>query len=530
MGKTKPIKANFKLDLVKMGNLEDLTCISQPIVLYFFLYNAFEEKPLRINRNTGQRVPSVADCKLATGGLEDRRMFRIRNSNLLRRITNPLLIYCLVTLVLCVHTAAALPGSGTQQDPFRIESIADFDEFAADPNYWSGFTRLETDVNLAGRTYTTAVIAPDVDNSNNYFEGTPFTGVFDGNAHKIIGLTIDGGANDYLGLFGFLGRDSEVRNLRLEGGSVSGRSYVGGLVGSNVDTISKCYSTGYVNGTGWCIGGLAGVNVGIITNCYSTSSVTGISSVGGLVGENFKGTISTCYSSGSVNGYWYVGGLMGLLDMGSVSNCYSTSDVNGSDRVGGLVGWNLRNVSNSYSTGSVSGNESVGGLVGYNVGIVSNCYSTGDVNGVEVVGGLVGGNGFFYPFVVLAPGNIFNSYSTGKVQGVLSVGGLVGYNYYGDIEMSFWDVETSGEPNMCGGQWHDATGCDPNCGKTTNEMKTIGTFTDAGWDFVEIWGIGEQQTYPYLRFAPAGDLNYDKKVDLFDLAILGSHWLEGRVD
>jgi hypothetical protein len=59
-------------------------------------------------------------------------------------------------------------------------------------------------------------------------------------------------------------------------------------------------------------------------------------------------------------------------------------------------------------------------------------------------------------------------------------------------------------------------------------MKTMNTFIDAGWDFVEIWGIGENQTYPFLRFAPAGDLDHDKKVDLLDLAILASHWLEER--
>jgi hypothetical protein len=63
-------------------------------------------------------------------------------------------------------------------------------------------------------------------------------------------------------------------------------------------------------------------------------------------------------------------------------------------------------------------------------------------------------------------------------------------------------------------------------GKTTAEMKTKSTFTDAGWDFIEIWGIGENQTYPYLRFGPGGDLNYDKKVNLIDVAILASHWLE----
>ena len=126
------------------------------------------------------------------------------------------------------------------------------------------------------------------------------------------------------------------------------------------------------------------------------------------------------------------------------------------------------------------------------------------------------------------PGYIYNSYSTGPVEGVSYVGGLVGYFYWGDIEGSFWDVQTSGEPNMCGGQTEYATGCDPNCGKTTAQMQTRSTFTEAGWDFIEIWGIGENQTYPYLRFAPAGDFNYDKKVDLLDLAILASHWLEEK--
>src|SRR4030042_148796 len=159
-------------------------------------------------------------------------MFCERNSNLLRRITTLLIISCLPTVVLSANTAAALPGSGTQEDPWRIESLADFDDFAADPNYWSGFTRLETDVNLAGRTYTTAVIAPDTDNSNYDFDGTAFTGVFDGNDHKIIGLSIDDGGtgNWYLGVFGYI-EDGEVRNLGLEGGSVSGGHIVGRLVG-----------------------------------------------------------------------------------------------------------------------------------------------------------------------------------------------------------------------------------------------------------------------------------------------------------
>jgi hypothetical protein len=219
------------------------------------------------------------------------------------------IVIVLVFVGLCVHTAAALSGSGTPQDPWRIESLADFDEFAADPNYWSGFTRLETDVNLAGRTYSTAVIAPDTNNANDWweFDGTAFTGVFDGNEHKIIGLTIDGGAgNEFLGLFGCIAEEGEVKNLGLEGGSISGEGAVGGLVGEigyweHPAAISNCHFTGDVSGTGY--------------------------SVGGLVGENWGGTISNCYSVGDVNGVGGVGGLVGWLNGGSISNCHSTGDV-----------------------------------------------------------------------------------------------------------------------------------------------------------------------------------------------------------
>ena len=42
----------------------------------------------------------------------------------------------MVIVVISVNTAFALHGSGTQEAPWRIESPADFNEFAADPNYW----------------------------------------------------------------------------------------------------------------------------------------------------------------------------------------------------------------------------------------------------------------------------------------------------------------------------------------------------------------------------------------------------------
>jgi hypothetical protein len=61
-------------------------------------------------------------------------------------------------------------------------------------------------------------------------------------------------------------------------------------------------------------------------------------------------------------------------------------------------------------------------------------------------------------------------------------------------------------------------------------MQTRSTFTDAGWDFVEIWLINEGATYPVLRQEIRSDLNGDGGVDLLDFAIFADHWLEGKAD
>jgi hypothetical protein len=252
--------------------------------------------------------------------------------------------------------------------------LEDFNDFAADANYWDDYTRLETDVNLAGRVYERAVIAPDTNNSNYVFDGTVFSGVFDGNDHKITNLVIDdgGAGGDFLGVFGFIDDGGEAKNLGLEGGSVSGTGdRIGGMVGVNLSSISNCYSTGDVSGTGADVGGLIGSNYGSASNCYSANTGSGDEHVGGLVGWNHS-IVSHCYSTNSVIGNHWVGGLVGRND-GSVSNCYSTSDVSGYDDVGGLVGLNIDSVSNCYSTGDVNGVKDVGGLVGSNKSSLSNC-------------------------------------------------------------------------------------------------------------------------------------------------------------
>ena len=69
---------------------------------------------------------------------------------------------------------------------------------------------------------------------------------------------------------------------------------------------------------------------------------------------------------------------------------------------------------------------------------------------------------------------------------------------------------------------------DPNVmGRPTDQMRQESTFTNAGWDFIDTWNIGENQTYPYLRQHSPADLNHDGRADMLDFAILANRWLEG---
>jgi len=374
-------------------------------------------------------------------------------------------------------------GDGEPNNPYRIETPADLNEIGSHPDDFNDCFILVNDINMAGFLYDTAPVAPDTSSSAG-FQGTAFTGIFDGNDHIISNLTIDtaGADKDYLGLFGQIGESGQVKNVCIEDVNIIGghdSSFLGGLVGGNYyGTISHCYSKGSVSGgdASWDLGGLAGYNYdGSISNCYS------------------KGQVSGGYSS------WALGGLVGSngSDGGTISRCYSTVQVQGED----------------YS-------EALGGLVGGNGGIITNCYSSGRVQGgnnSEHIGGLAGLND---------DGTFISCYSNGQVSGDDYLGGLVGHdNMFGSYTTCFWDTDVNPDVNGIG----NAT--DPNViGESTTNMKRESTFTDSGWDFIEIWNIGENQTYPYLKVYPAGDLNHDGRVDFFDFAIAASHWLEGVED
>ncbi|MFM2485430.1 beta strand repeat-containing protein [Celerinatantimonas yamalensis] len=175
-----------------------------------------------------------------------------------------------------------------------------------------------------------------------------FTGTFDGQSHVISNLTINRPLTGYVGLFGYVGSGGIIRNVGIEGGSVTGGSSdgdyqvdTGSLAGQNFGTISNAYATGAVMGNASFnnIGGLVGSNNGTISNAYATGAVkfTEHANIGGLVGSN-NGTISNAYATGAVTEGDFVGGLVGQSNGTITSSFWDTETTGQASSAGGGTG------------------------------------------------------------------------------------------------------------------------------------------------------------------------------------------------
>ena len=256
--------------------------------------------------------------------------------------------YTIVTGLGAATDAATAPGTMTLQGMAATASLSG--------NYVLG---ANIDACLTGGTCASGATAAWNSGAGFTPIGTvfshPFTGTFDGLGHVISNLSINRPATSGVGLFGYGGGSSIVRNIGLQNVNVTGSNGTGALVGYGYGLVSNAYATGTITGT---------------AGSYGT---------GGLVGY-FGGTIFNSYTSGTVNGNGDVGGLVGTTNgpTNSISNSYSTATVTGITAVGGLVGYQYGSsstINNSYSIGAVAGTTNVGGLVGqkYN-GTAPNSY------------------------------------------------------------------------------------------------------------------------------------------------------------
>ncbi len=166
----------------------------------------------------------------------------------------------------------------------------------------------------------------------------PFTGTFNGLNHTIDGLTINQPSTSYTGLFGITAAGSSISNVGLIGGSVTATkaSYIGSLVGRNSGAISNSFTTMSVSGESY-VGGLVGYMLGgTINNSYAGGTVTGATRAAGLVGRN-EGAISNSYATGAVTG----GNNFGLTSSnngGVVSNSFWNIETTGTSQSLGGTG------------------------------------------------------------------------------------------------------------------------------------------------------------------------------------------------
>jgi hypothetical protein len=214
-----------------------------------------------------------------------------------------------------------------------------------------------------------------------------------------------------------------------------------------------------------------------------------------MMGYSYGTEFDNCNVSGTIKSIGNdIGSIIGNGLYNQVRECTSDATISGLNNIGGIAGEFYKGiVQRSYFRGALSGNTKIGGILGYNnEGSIRYCYA----------GCTMSGNN--------------------------SLGGLAGSERYSSVRNSFWDTETSVVTTTAGS----------GTGKTTAEMKTQSTFTNAYWNFDALWAIDgttnggypyfNDRRYPRTQYTVATDTDADGKINLNCFAHL--QWLSMNPD
>ena len=317
------------------------------------------------------------------------------------------------------------------EDPgYTIEGDGSYTVTTAD-----GLKNVAKLVNEEGKTDINITLDTDLTLTREWTpigtESQPYTGTFNGKDKTITGLTVNQEGTNYVGLIGYLGSGGKVQNVVLEGVQITSDN-----------------SSGYA-------GGVAGDSWGTIENCSVSGSVSGTTFVGGVVGSQWGGSITGCNSSATVKGVIFAGGIAGETNSGaSLTGCYATGDVTvendgtNNSHAGGVVGYNGGcTLTACYATGNVIGTGTgtdpiyVGGVTGSNdLGTLTACYHAAEtVSGPTGTTGGVAGRNF---------------------KGSMSGGGIITACYWGgngqEQGIGEDQVGTGGTTQVTDGLWQNA--------------------------------------------------------------------------
>jgi len=283
-----------------------------------------------------------------------------------------------------------ISGDGSEENPFIITNPVQLDMMRLNKyNYY----KLGADIDLTydtqnenGLFYNDGLGWEPISYStcskvvNGIYCSDGFSGAFDGDIYKIIGLYINRPNEDAVGLFrntynvNYSGLN--FRNIILKDVKITGKDYVGGLIGYAYGTTHE--------------------RTLIFENISVTGSIRGNNYVGGLIGyfkggtglDNYLVSNSSCikrhclnnlFNSSKIEGNNYAGGIVGLLETQEqynvtnekwratidVYNWQNNGTVISDNKAAGLIGHvvinngNVVTLNNSINTGIVKGDSNV---------------------------------------------------------------------------------------------------------------------------------------------------------------------------
>lgn len=424
---------------------------------------------------------------------------------------NPIILNCIFTMFVMVFTSLQVGAL-----PIEVATLADLQnigsggQFPLDSDYI-----LTADIDAAATSgwNAGAGFAPIGSLA------TPFTGSFDGQGHSITGLVINRPAAETVGLFGYCGTNSLLKDVALIDANVTGGTYGVGILAGWVrgGVVDGCFASGIVtcNTHDTRVGGLLGwLDESDCIASWFSGTVTGSGAaiwVGGLTGDNSSGLISRCYASGAVtsNGASsQAGGLSahqsnryGSARTSQIEKSFSTATVQalGASWGGGLVAvvGGQSSIEQCWASGAVTAENLAGGLAAQTQIKFVDCYARGPVTGAALASGVGGFAAQFQQYI----GGADRCYATGLVTPVGVSTWKGGFGAFpatdGLVEHSFWDTESTGQPTSA---------LNTGTGQTTAQMKSLATFQGAGWSIADgamegfVWAILPGD-YPYLPAA-----------------------------
>ena len=351
-------------------------------------------------------------------------------------------------LFLCSLTAAFAQfsgsGSGTKDDPYLIFYAEQLNQMRNFLGKDSVFFKLMSDIDLTSfqeDNYPNQGWLPIGNNS------APFKGIFEGNNHKITGLSINRTSNDYTGFWGYTDH-AQISNVSIFGSSVKGNNYCGTVLGYSQNTKITNVSASFENvGGAKCIAGFCGIaRNSSFTNCSTSvnSTITSTDSIsGGMLGKAFNSTLSKCTVEATVKASkGSVGGVVGYsenVNFDDISCQGAVSSDNNDVNVGGLVGTNNSTDGTTIKSCNikvkVTSKGNAGGLFayvsGYGAKSISDCHFKADIEGASNVGGLIG-------YIKEGVVSVDSSETIGSITGTGDhVGGAIGYSEGGCIKGIF---------------------------------------------------------------------------------------------